>query len=105
MMHNFRVFRFPSYVHIDVSLRKKFGDKSRKGVLVGYAFDSHAWLVYNPTPRRVRSSNSIVFDERWLDSSICLTPHVMMMRMSIKPFPLMLPLRTLKLLPKLKSWL
>ena len=60
---NLRVFGCPTYVHIDVSLRKKFGDKARKGVFVGYAFDSPAWLVYNIVTRKVIRSRNVVFDE------------------------------------------
>jgi hypothetical protein len=45
-LSNLRVFGCPAYVHIDVSLRAKFGDKAWKGIFVGYAFDSPAWLVY-----------------------------------------------------------
>jgi hypothetical protein len=33
-LNNLRVFGCPAYVHIDVSLRKKFGDKAWKGVFV-----------------------------------------------------------------------
>jgi len=40
-----RVFGCPTYVHIDVSLRKKFGYKAWKDMFVGYAFDSPTWLV------------------------------------------------------------
>ncbi len=39
IVSNLRVFGCPTYVHIDVFLKKKFGDKAWKGVFVGYAFD------------------------------------------------------------------
>ncbi len=50
---NLRVFGRPAYVHFDVSLREKIGDNAWKGVFIGYAFDSHALLVYNPITKRV----------------------------------------------------
>ncbi len=74
-LSNLRVFVCPAYVHIDVSLRSKFGDTAWKGVFVGYAFDSPAWLVYNPSTRkglgfRVQGlgfrSRNVVFNEEWL---------------------------------------
>jgi hypothetical protein len=63
-------------VHIDVSQRKKLGDKAWKGVFVGYAFDSPAWLVYNPVTRRVIRSRNAVIDEDWMKApSISLPPQ------------------------------
>jgi hypothetical protein len=56
-------------VHIVVSPRKKFSDKAWKGVFVGYAFDSPAWLVYNPTTRKLIRRRNLVFDEKWMDSA------------------------------------
>jgi hypothetical protein len=57
-----RVFGCPAYVHVDKSQRRKL-DRAWKGVFVGYAPESSAWLVYNPTTRRVVSSRNVVFDE------------------------------------------
>jgi hypothetical protein len=62
---NLRVFGRPAYVHIDVSLRAKFGDKAWKGIFVGYAFDFLAWLVYNPVTRHVIRNRNVIFDETW----------------------------------------
>jgi hypothetical protein len=67
-LSNLRVFGCPAYVYIDVSLRTKFGDKAWKGIFVGYAFDSLAWLVYNPVTRHVIRSKNVIFDEAWRDS-------------------------------------
>jgi hypothetical protein len=53
----------PAYVHIDVPIRKKFGDMAWKGLFVGYAFDSLAWLVNNPATTRFIRSQNVVFDE------------------------------------------
>jgi hypothetical protein len=58
-----RVFGCPAYVHVDKSQRRKRDDRAWKGVFVGYAPESPAWLVYNPTTRRVVSSRNVVFDE------------------------------------------
>ena len=61
-LSNLRVFGCPAYVHIDASLREKLGDKAWKGTFVGYAFDSPAWLIYNPTTRHAIQSRNVVFD-------------------------------------------
>ena len=63
---NLRVFGCPAYAHIDQSLRSKFGDKSFKCIFVGYAFDSPAWLVFNPSTNRVTRSRNVTFDEAWI---------------------------------------
>jgi hypothetical protein len=52
-------------VHIDASRRRKLEDKVWKGIFVGYAFDSPAWLIYDPTTRKVVRSRDIIFDESW----------------------------------------
>jgi len=39
-----------------------------KGIFARYAFDSLAWLVYNPATRHVIRSTNAVFDETWRDS-------------------------------------
>jgi hypothetical protein len=67
-LSNLGIFGCPAYVHIDASLRKKFGDKAWKVIFVGYAFDSPAWLVYNPATRHVIRSRNVVFDETWRDT-------------------------------------
>jgi hypothetical protein len=58
-----RVFGCPAYVHVDKSQRRKLDDRSWKGVFVGYASESPAWLVYNPATHRVVSSRNVVVDE------------------------------------------
>jgi hypothetical protein len=57
-----RVFGCPAYVHVDKSQRRKLEDRAWKGVFVGYASESPAWLVYNPATQVV-SSRNVVFDE------------------------------------------
>ena len=52
-LSSMRVFGCPAYVHVDKSQRRKLDDRAWKGVFVGYAPESHVWLVYNPTTRRV----------------------------------------------------
>jgi hypothetical protein len=58
-----RVFGCPAYVHVDKSQRRKLDDRAWKGVFVGYASESPAWLAYTPLTRRVVGSRSVVFDE------------------------------------------
>ncbi len=64
-MSNLRTFGCPAYVHIDLSQRAKFSAKAWQCIFVGYAFDSPAWLVYNPITKKVIRSRSVVFDEAW----------------------------------------
>ena len=64
-LSNLRTFGCLAYAHIDQSRRNKFDDKSFKGIFIGYAFDSPAWLIYNLTTQRVTRTRSVVFDEEW----------------------------------------
>ena len=65
---NLRVFGCPAYVHIESSRRKKLDPKAWKGIFVGYAVDSPAYLVYNPTTMSVIRTQNVTFDETWLDA-------------------------------------
>jgi hypothetical protein len=58
-----RVFGCPANVHVSKSQRHKLDDRACKDVLMGYAPESPACLVYNLTTRRVVSSRNVVFDE------------------------------------------
>jgi hypothetical protein len=58
-----RVFGYPAYVHVDKSQRRKLDDRAWKGVFVGYASESPAWLVYNHVTRRVVNSRNVVLNE------------------------------------------
>jgi len=60
---NLRVFGCPAYVHLDASRRMKMDDRAWRGIFVGYAPDSPAWLVYNPETRNVLRSRNVTFDE------------------------------------------
>ncbi len=51
------------FVHIDASRRRKLEDKAWKGIFVGYAFDSPALLIFNPTTRKVVQSRNVIFTE------------------------------------------
>jgi hypothetical protein len=62
-LSSMRIFGCPAYVHVDKSKRRKLDDRACKGVFVGYASESPAWLVYNPATRRVMNSRNVVFDE------------------------------------------
>jgi hypothetical protein len=64
-LSNLRTFGCPTYAHIDQSRRNKFDDKFFKGIFIGYAFESPAWLTYNPVTQRVTRTRSVVFDEEW----------------------------------------
>jgi hypothetical protein len=59
-----RVFGCPAFVHVvDKSQRHKPDDRAWKGVVVGCASESPAWVVYNIATRRVVSNRNVVFDE------------------------------------------
>jgi hypothetical protein len=59
-----RAFGCPAYVHVDKSHCRKLDDRAWKGLFVGSASESPAWLVYNHASRRVVvSSRNVVFDE------------------------------------------
>jgi hypothetical protein len=58
-----RVFGCHAYVHVDKSQRRKLDDRAWKGVFVGCASESPAWLVYYLATRRVVSSRHVVFDD------------------------------------------
>jgi hypothetical protein len=62
-LSSIRVFGCPAYAYVDKSQRRKLDDRAWKGIFVGYASYSPAWLVYNPATRRVVSSRNVVFDE------------------------------------------
>jgi hypothetical protein len=68
-LSNIRVFGCPAYVNTDSSQRPKFSPKAWQGIFVGYAFDSPAWVVYNPCTNRVFNSRSVTFNETWTPSS------------------------------------
>jgi hypothetical protein len=57
------VFGCPAYVHVDTSQRRRIDDRAWKGVFVGYATESPAWLVFNPATRRLVSTRNAVFDK------------------------------------------
>jgi hypothetical protein len=72
-LSNLRVFGCEAFVHIDVSRRRKMGDKAWKGIFVGYAFDSPSWLIYNPITRRIIRSRNVVFNEAWRTARLSLS--------------------------------
>jgi hypothetical protein len=62
-LSSMRVFGCPAYVHVDKSQLRRLDDRAWKGVFVGCASESPAWLVYNSVTRRVVSSRNVVLDE------------------------------------------
>jgi hypothetical protein len=67
---NLRIFGCLAYVHIESSQRPKFSPKAWQGIFVGYAFDSPAWIVYNPVTRRVLRTRIATFNEAWTPSPL-----------------------------------
>jgi hypothetical protein len=62
-LSSLRVFGCIAYVHIDSSIRAKLFAKAWQGFFLGYAFDSHAWLVYNSATDKVIRPRSAIFNE------------------------------------------
>jgi O-glycosyl hydrolase len=73
-----RVFDCSAYVHADKSQRRKLDNRAWKGVIVGYALESPAWLVHNHATRRVVRSRNVDFHEAAILSvgESCLTLKV-----------------------------
>ena len=69
-LSHLRVFGCPAYVHIEKSSRKKLEPKAWQGIFVGYAFDSPAYLIYNPRTRSVVRSQNVTFHEGWRDTAL-----------------------------------
>jgi hypothetical protein len=64
-----RVFGFPCFVHNDEQLCRKLDDRAWKGVFVGYALDTPAYLFWNPRTQRLVRSRNVKFDELAVVSS------------------------------------
>jgi hypothetical protein len=58
-----RVCGCPCYVHVENQLRRKLDDQAWKGVFVGYALDSPAYLVWNLKTWRLIRSRNVEFNE------------------------------------------
>jgi hypothetical protein len=74
-LSNLMTFGCPAYAHIDQSRKNKCEDKAFKGIFIGYAFDSPAWLIYNPATQRVVTlTRNVTFDEEWKLTATSLPP-------------------------------
>ena len=71
-----RIFGCPAFVHIEKGSRRKLQPKAWKGIFVGYAPDSPAYLIYNPATRSVIRSQNVTFHESWRDSLTPSTAHL-----------------------------
>ena len=60
-----RVFGCPCYVQIDPAQRKKFENKTIKGIFIGYYGTDGDYLVWNPETKRTLHSRSVQFHEHW----------------------------------------
>ena len=63
------MFGCPCFVHIDKQLRSKLDDRAWKGVFMGNALDSQAYLVWNPRTKRLVCSRNVEFGELAVVSS------------------------------------
>ena len=62
-MQYFRVFGCKCFVLKKGARLSKFDTRAFEGRFVGYAWDSHAFRVYDPTHRRVIESSNVEFEE------------------------------------------
>ena len=60
---NLRVFGCVAFTHIPEEQRKKFDEKSRKVIFVGYPEGTKGYKFYDPTNRRFIRSRDVVFME------------------------------------------
>ena len=58
-----RVFGSIAYVHVPDATRQKLDPKSEKCILVGYSLEQKGYKCYNPSTRKARTSQDVVFDE------------------------------------------
>jgi hypothetical protein len=59
----FRVFGWAVFAEVPDKLRRKFGEKAVRGVMVGYPPDARGYHVYNPVTRRISASVHVMFQE------------------------------------------
>ncbi|CAB4038208.1 Retrovirus-related Pol poly from transposon TNT 1-94 [Paramuricea clavata] len=60
---NLRVFGCEAFAHIPQKQRKKFDEKSRKAVFIGYPEGTKGYKLYDPSTRKFIRSRDIVFVE------------------------------------------
>ena len=58
-----RIFGAITYVHILDEKRQKLDPKSEKCILVGYSVEQKGYKCYNPSTRKVRVTQDVVFDK------------------------------------------
>lgn len=64
-LQHVRIFGSEAYVHIPKQFTKKFDDRSKKVILVGYDGESSNYRVYNPMTKKVTVSHDVVFNENF----------------------------------------
>ena len=60
-----RIFGCPCYVQIAPAQRKKFENKTVKGIFIGYYSTDGDYLVWNPETKHTLHSRSVQFHEHW----------------------------------------
>ena len=58
-----QIFNSIAYVHVVDEKRQKRDLKSEKSILVGYSLEQKGYKCYNPSTRKVRVSQDVVFNE------------------------------------------
>jgi hypothetical protein len=59
----FRIFGCTVFVKVPDKLRREFGEKAFRGVMVGYPPDAPWYRIYNPETRRITTLVHVVFQD------------------------------------------
>jgi hypothetical protein len=60
----FCIFGCAVFAKVPDKLRREFGEKAFRGVMVGYSPKAHGYRIYNPETRRITTSVDVVFQEK-----------------------------------------
>ena len=58
-----KVFGSTCYTFVPKEKRRKFDDKSAKGIFLGYSLKSKDCKVYHPTTKKVEVTRNLIFNE------------------------------------------
>ena len=64
-LSNLRVFGCQAFSHSGKSKQRKLVHKSLEGIIVGYASNRRACLIYKPNTRSITRADCVVVNEQW----------------------------------------
>lgn len=62
-LQHVRIFGSEAFVHVPKQFTKKFDDRSKKVLLVGYEGESSNYRVYDPVSKKITISHDVIFNE------------------------------------------